>query len=69
MKILLIGLGFLIAIGGFAAFYYLSALGCAMNTTGCRNLRLRFFSEEALYLFFIPLVLGLSLSAYGYFRR
>lgn len=37
LAVILIVFGVLIAVVTPFALYYLAALGCAMNTTGCRN--------------------------------
>jgi hypothetical protein len=52
----------------FAAWYWLNALGCAMNTTGCRGVRLKWGDWEALRFFAPTFVLGIGLMLAGGWR-
>lgn len=65
VKALLILLGAVLAIGSFFVYEYLSALGCAMNTTGCKSYTVNYFTSEAIFLFWSPLVMGLTLIISG----
>lgn len=49
----------------FVAWYWLNALGCAMNTTGCAGVTLHWRDWEALQLFIPTFALGLGLMIVG----
>ncbi|RIV93467.1 hypothetical protein D2V17_00185 [Aurantiacibacter xanthus] len=60
MKTLSLLFGILLAIATFVWFFYFVPLGCAMNTTGCRE-RFDVVSEIGLLHFWAPLtVAGLA---------
>ena len=69
MKAALVILGAVLCIGAFIVFNYLVALGCAMNTTGCRGYTLDYFSGEAAALFWPPLLIGLAMIVFGLRRK
>lgn len=54
--VILILLGAIILIGGPVGFYFLAALGCGMNTTGCQHFD--FPWGEAVQILTIPMVFG-----------
>ena len=55
----LIVLGAVILLGAPAGFTYLAALGCGMNTTGCREFH--FPWGEAVQVLTIPMLIGAGL--------
>ncbi len=59
---LLFGIGLLLATAVW--FFYLVPLGCAMNTTGCKE-GISVWSGVGLIHFWAPLVAALSALAYG----
>lgn len=59
---LLFSIGLLLATAVW--FFYLVPLGCAMNTTGCKE-RFSVWSGVGLIHFWAPLVAALSALAYG----
>jgi hypothetical protein len=52
----------------FAAWVYLNALGCAMNTTGCSNLSLHWTDFETLRFFLPTFAIGAFLMALALWR-
>ncbi len=63
--ILLFGSGAIIFGITFAAWYWLNALGCGMNPTGCKGFTLNWRDWEALRLFVPTFLLGIGLMAAG----
>jgi len=51
-----------------AAWYWLNAFACGMNTTGCRGVTLNWADWEALKFFLPSFVLGLGLLLAGGWR-
>ncbi len=49
----------------FGAWYWLNALACGMNTTGCSNFHLNWKDWETLRFFLPPFLLGLGLIGAG----
>lgn len=64
----LMGSGALIFGVTFAAWYWLNAFGCGMNTTGCNGFSLNWDDWEALQLFVPTFVLGIGLMIAGFWR-
>ncbi len=64
---ILLFLGILIFGLTFVAWWLLSGFGCAMNTSGCRTVRLD-WSRDALSLFLPILALGAILMAIGWLK-
>lgn len=52
----------------FAGWYYLNALACGMNTTGCKGVTLHWGDWEALQLFVPTFLLGIGLMIAGGWR-
>jgi len=52
----------------FGAWYWLNALGCAMNTTGCKGVTLNWQDWEALQFFAPTFLLGIGLMIAGGWR-
>ena len=52
----------------FAAWYWLNALACGMNTTGCKGVTLHWADWEALRFFVPTFLLGLALMIAGGWR-
>ena len=65
---LLMATGMLIFGGTFAAWYWLNAFACGMNTTGCRGFSLNWRDWEALQVFVPTFLLGLGLMLAGGWR-
>jgi hypothetical protein len=65
---LLIVTGALIFGATFAAWYWLNAFGCGMNTTGCNQVSLNWGDWEALQLFVPTFLLGIGLMLAGLWR-
>ena len=53
----------------FFGWYWINALGCAMNTTGCRGVTLNWDDWETLQLFLPTFLLGGGLMATGAWVR
>lgn len=68
MKTASLALGLILAAATFAWFFFLVPLGCAMNTTGCRE-RFTVWSGTGLLHFWLPLGVALSAVLYGVSRR
>ena len=68
MKTLALIFGILLAIATFTWFFYLVPLGCAMNTTGCRQ-QFYVLSLFGLKNFWIPLSVAFVAICYGTIRR
>ncbi len=67
-RIILVGLGVLVASLALAAWWLLSGFGCEMNTSGCRSVRLD-LSRDSLSIFPPVIALGLLMIAGGFYRR
>ena len=68
-RIILVGLGVVVATLTLVAWWLLSGFGCEMNTSGCKSVRLD-MSRDALSIFLPFLALGLLMIAGGlYWRR
>jgi len=65
---LLIVSGALVFGATFAGWYWLNALACGMNTTGCRGVTLNWGDWEALRFFVPTFLLGLGLMIAGGWR-
>ena len=52
----------------FVGWYWLNALACGMNPTGCRQIRLNWGDWEALRYFLPTFGLGVALMAFGLWR-
>ncbi len=68
MKILLAIIGSLLVVSAFVYLHYLLPLGCAMNTTGCRQ-TFGYFSAPALAGFWPPVLAGGALLGWVAFRK
>ncbi|OWK28046.1 hypothetical protein [Sphingomonas dokdonensis] len=64
MKRLALLFGILLAIATFVWFFYLVPLGCAMNTTSCRE-RFELVSSVGLRHFWAPLTVAMIAIFYG----
>ena len=52
----------------FAAWYWLNAFACGMNTTGCKGVTLNWGDWEALQIFVPTFLLGIGLMIAGGWR-
>ena len=68
MKFTLIALGIILIITSSLFFMWLSAMGC-MSTTGGQCHRNNFLTEEAIYLFYVPVIIGGIFITLGIRRR
>jgi hypothetical protein len=64
MKIFLIILGCIVCVVTVLFYAWFSAMGC-MSTTAAACSRNDFLTEEAIYMFYIPLFIGISLLVSG----
>ncbi|SFL11156.1 hypothetical protein [Methylorubrum salsuginis] len=68
MKTTALILGLILAAATFLWFFYFVPLGCAMNTTGCRE-RFTVWSGAGLLHFWLPFLVALTAVLYGVSRR
>lgn len=52
----------------FAAWWYLNALACGMNTTGCRGVTLAWGDWEALQFFVPTFIIGAAMFLFGVWK-
>ncbi len=64
MKGIALAFGLVLAAGTLVWFFYFVPLGCAMNTTGCRD-QFTVWSHVGLVHFWIPFVVAGCAIAYG----
>lgn len=68
MRIAAVILGLILAAATFLWFFYVVPLGCAMNTTGCKE-RFTVWSGVGVMHFWLPLLVATSAIVYGSARR
>lgn len=69
MKVVLAVIAIVLVVAAGAAYLYLMALGCGMNTTGCRDPFLSSLTMEGLIAGFLMVSTGFSYLAVAWLRR
>lgn len=64
MRVAVLLFGVVLGVATIVWFFYLVPLGCAMNTTGCRE-RFTVWSGIGLLHFWAPFLVAISAVAYG----